>query len=223
MPAKTKLDYKESVEEKNSNYHNILSELQAGQYVPRSVLMNAGFYIENSVTHVNSVLQPYLDNGQIFDDTGRNGRLQAVGGDFNANDNTDFGFTLPADIGQDTLTLGPVYTITNPTTEQPSWLFVDRSAESVVPLLANNNGVTDSIIANAKPNTAIAVSASEMASASAAADLQNASNIYDNSLPPVITNSLVTLTNSSNTSLYVLLGLIVCAIAYKKINFKHKK
>ena len=221
MPKK--LNYAPTVEEKNDIYKYILTELQAGQYVPRSQLVNAKLYNENSPTHVIYTLQPYLDNGQIFDDSARKYGLGTVGGDLNANDNTDFGFTLPADIGQDTLTLGPVYTITNPTTEQPSWLFVDRSAESVVPLLANNNGVTDSIIANAKPNTAIAVPASEIATASAAADLQNASNIYDNSLPPVITNSLVTLTNSSNTSLYVLLGLIVCAIAYKKINFKHKK
>ena len=213
MPAKTKLDYAETTVQKDNRYQTILDELQVGQYVPRSVLINAGLYTNNIVQgeyqHVNSVLQPYLDNGQIFDDTGRNGRSQAVGGDFSVNDNIDFGYAMPTPIENNVAVIdNNPNAIVNPTEIAPAWLMVDRS-DTIVPLLAIND-LADTLIADAKPGIAIAVPASVLATAS---------DIYNKSLPPVV-NDIVVMTTTSYTGLYVLLGFIVGAIAYKKINFK---
>ena len=223
-----------------------LDSLKAGARYPISYVARIG-RLKDKDGWIFPYINQYIANGQIFDDSQVNQRSVLFGGDPTAFDQTSFGFSLPTDIQRTNAVKSDTAIVLNPTTEATPWTFVDSKATAVVPLLANNNAV-DSIIANAKPNTAItatpadlstitptpadvgattdAIATTGSASTSGAVsttDIQNASTIYDNSLPPVIENSLAVKTTASYTGLYILGGLIVAAIAYKKINFKKRR
>ena len=79
-----------------SSYNEVVANLKGGGYVPISYLTRLGFYNPRNRYPVNSVLAPYLENGQIFDDSHKNDS-QLVGGDTLYGDKTVYTFTLPAD------------------------------------------------------------------------------------------------------------------------------
>ena len=78
------------------SYNEVVANLQGGGYVPISYLMRLGFYNPRNRYPVNATLAPYLENGQIFDDSYKN-YGQLVGGDTAYGDKTVYTFTLPAD------------------------------------------------------------------------------------------------------------------------------
>ena len=176
-----------------------MDSLKAGARYPISYVAKLG-----RLRDIN--INQYIANGQIFDDSQINQRSVLVGGDPTAFDQTTYGLTLPSD------------------TLRPMIGSVSKSFDTVIDASGNLNiadafataststTTTGSTTGSTTTGTTDIYATSTTATTTSTA-VKQVTQLYTNTLP---TNNIATVSNTTNTGLYVLIGIIGGAIIWKR-------
>ena len=176
-----------------------MDSLKAGARYPISYVAKLG-----RLRDIN--INQYIANGQIFDDSQIDQRSVLVGGDPTAFDQTTYGFTLPSD------------------TLRPMIGSVSKSFDTVIDASGNLNiadafataststTTTGSTTGSTTTGTTDIYATSTTATTTSTA-VKQVTQLYTNTLP---TNNIATVSNTTNTGLYVLIGIIGGAIIWKR-------
>ena len=182
-----------------------MNSLKAGARYPISYVARIG-RLRDKDGWIFPYINQYIANGQIFDDSQIDQRSVLVGGDPTAFDQTTYGFTLPSD------------------TLRPMIGSVSKSFDTVIDASGNLNiadafataststTTTGSTTGSTTTGTTDIYATSTTATTTSTA-VKQVTQLYTNTLP---TNNIATVSNTTNTGLYVLIGIIGGAIIWKR-------